>query len=789
MAERPSPVPTSLQDAALGYAARGWPVLPVRPGRKVPLIKDWPNVASTDPDTLRAWWQATPDANVGIVTGDRSGIWALDLDGTQGVADLDVLMAKYGALPATRVVCTPSGGGHYYFAMPAGVTIGNRTKIDRRSIDARGTGGFVVAPPSRTAKGDYMLAADVPIADAPQWLLDLVVRRETPLPPDEPLPYRPTTGATVYERAVKYVAAMPAAIAGHGGHAATFAVARACYTGFGLSVEETEQLLREEYNPRCVPPWSVVELRHKAQSAADSPSRFPRGYLMYVSRAVARGTALLHPEEICKPASKPTAAGLPGVPKQVGRPIPVPQNVAPRLVLPDSKPFPWESLPDGLREYVIEIGESVDCDPSMAVGPALVLAGAAVGAAVVISPKRRYREPPCLWVATVADSGTGKSPAAKPTVDIAFEINQDLKRAYNRDLAQYLKELEAYQAQDDPDPCEKPAKPVREHFVFVDATIERISEMAGASPRGLILYRDELTAWFNSFTRYKGQTGGSDVANWLSMFDCGPISYHRRTGEPRDVEVERAFVSVCGGIQPGILSRVFQDQTFIESGLMARILFIMPPKSCPRWSESELSESTERRFRNLIDRLRAIPFDPVTGPGVILLSPDAKKRFRALNDEFALDCENEDGPLAAALPKAVRYALRLALIHHLVELADKDSDPIGSSINDRSMQAGEAMARWFIHEASRVIGMLTESGEDRELRRLYDWAIRQGGTVSVRDLSRSNGRKYPRSEQAELALDFLVEAGLADWVSERPKSIRIHSPVRHCPTASDTSLE
>jgi hypothetical protein len=67
------------------------------------------------------------------------------------------------------------------------------------------------------------------------------------------------------ERCRKYVAKMPAAIEGQGGHDATFAVACECFR-FGLSDGDAAAVLNE-YNQRCQPEWSVGELRHKLESA------------------------------------------------------------------------------------------------------------------------------------------------------------------------------------------------------------------------------------------------------------------------------------------------------------------------------------------------------------------------------------------------------------------------------------------------------------------------------------------------------------------------------------------
>jgi hypothetical protein len=105
--------------------------------------------------------------------------------------------------------------------------------------------------------------------------------RAFPAPEPLPEPERRPVGddlARRVERAARYVAEMPPAISGAGGHAATFRVALALVRGFALPDDEALRLLVEQFNPRCQPPWSAWELRHKVRSAA-TRGRLPPGWL------------------------------------------------------------------------------------------------------------------------------------------------------------------------------------------------------------------------------------------------------------------------------------------------------------------------------------------------------------------------------------------------------------------------------------------------------------------------------------------------------------------------------
>jgi len=59
-------------EAARDYIARGWPVLPLRPGTKIPATAHGKNDASLDPVVIDGWFPTGSSAGVGIV--DQSGV-------------------------------------------------------------------------------------------------------------------------------------------------------------------------------------------------------------------------------------------------------------------------------------------------------------------------------------------------------------------------------------------------------------------------------------------------------------------------------------------------------------------------------------------------------------------------------------------------------------------------------------------------------------------------------------------------------------------------------------------
>jgi Bifunctional DNA primase/polymerase, N-terminal len=168
--KRPGPVPMLLK-AALSYARRGIPVFPCEPGGKRPLTYNGFWDATTDARRIRAWWHRWPAANVGIPTGERSGLLVLDVDPRDGGPEsLAALERKTGPLPRTARARTGGGGVHVFFRYPAEQEVRNSAGRPGPGLDVRGEGGYVVVPPSRT-RSAYEWIDRSPPAEA-AWLLE-----------------------------------------------------------------------------------------------------------------------------------------------------------------------------------------------------------------------------------------------------------------------------------------------------------------------------------------------------------------------------------------------------------------------------------------------------------------------------------------------------------------------------------------------------------------------------------------------------------------------------------------
>jgi hypothetical protein len=261
--------PADTLAGALAWAARGFRVFPLQSRRKAPR-KDsaWIETASSDPAAVRAAWaDAGPAANIGVLCGD--GLIVVDVDaqkgGLESLLDLELPLDTL----ATR---TPRGGLHLYFRAPADrPNFANGTEKLGPGIDVRAYHGYVLAPGSyvedreKGYAGPYTLETDAPIQEAPPHL---VARLDTPRERAErstPIADLDTPAAIDLATAYLRDEASPA-FEGFGGDACTFKVA-AAIKDLGVSEAKAFDLMAENWNERCSPPWDREDLEKKVANA------------------------------------------------------------------------------------------------------------------------------------------------------------------------------------------------------------------------------------------------------------------------------------------------------------------------------------------------------------------------------------------------------------------------------------------------------------------------------------------------------------------------------------------
>lgn len=143
-----------LIEYALKYAQMGIYVIPIKPGEKTPLLKNWQDRASANAEKIREWWGKHPNANIALHTG-KSGLIVLDIDprngGFESLDNLKDLLSDDKWLSPYKV---KSGGGglHFYYSA---TNLNTLNALDLgEGIDLLYGNKYVIAPPSVHPSGE-----------------------------------------------------------------------------------------------------------------------------------------------------------------------------------------------------------------------------------------------------------------------------------------------------------------------------------------------------------------------------------------------------------------------------------------------------------------------------------------------------------------------------------------------------------------------------------------------------------------------------------------------------------
>lgn len=387
-------------EAAKNYIQRGWMVVPIPARTKRPVAKGWPDLRIAEGDVGQFF---NPNDNIGVILGEPSG-WLVDVD--LDCEEACELADQY--LPATKAITgRPSAPRSHLWYITQGAKTEKHTDPESGAmiVELRSTGGQTVVGPSVHPEGEHYEVLDGEPANVPAPMLAACVKslaeavvekrhgdikRSPPVTTPGP---RFECDGDIERRAIAYLDAMPPAISGSGGHSACYTAATTLVHGFALPPERALAILEQHYNPRCDPPWSIKELQHKVDDAANKQHERPCGWLRESNNEIQQT-----PVDISAITSRPIAESNSHKPK--------------KPAIEDPGPFP-----EHLMRVPGFISEVMDYNLATATRqqPLLALPGAIALQAVLAARKVRdiRGNRTNLYLVSVADSGAGKEHARK----------------------------------------------------------------------------------------------------------------------------------------------------------------------------------------------------------------------------------------------------------------------------------------------------------------------------------------------------------------------------------------
>ena len=176
----------SLKESAFTYAEKlKWLIVPNKPKSKVPTLPCWTANAYWLKESIERQWEKNPRLNIGILTGQKTGLCILDVDPEhEGDKTLSDLCKRYEDIPLTPTSVTGTGGKHYVFRLPEGINLRNSAGKLGKGLDIRAEGGQFIAPPSlhpngnkyqwEEGKSPFILSP----APLPGWIIELCTSQD-----------------------------------------------------------------------------------------------------------------------------------------------------------------------------------------------------------------------------------------------------------------------------------------------------------------------------------------------------------------------------------------------------------------------------------------------------------------------------------------------------------------------------------------------------------------------------------------------------------------------------------
>jgi uncharacterized protein DUF3987 len=447
-------------------------------------------------------------------------------------------------------------------------------------------------------------------------------------------------------------------------------------------------------------------------------------------------------------------------PEQDAGPIETPSPPAPYV------PPALSLLPAVLQEFVCAAAEGLDVDHSFIFLPLLSALGTAIGNSRSILLKRSYIVPPNIWTGIIGTVGSAKSPAIQEACFAVLERERKLDRENRQAQEIYAEELSQWEAQNRKLRGEKPKPPSIQTCKMDDLTIEVLTDRLVSNPRGILLAKDEISHWFESFDLYRRNSSGADISRWCSLHTGIEFAVDRRT-ENRHQRIWLPRANITGGIQPKVFRRKMSED-FFDRGLVARFLFAYPPERRRCWNETTVPDDLQEAVRELFESLWLLQpgRDDHEQPNPVLLrlNSEAKEIFVRFFNQCGGTVFETGERETAAWNKLVAYAAAFALISQLLR------DPGATKVTAEVMQAACDLSHWFGNEAARIYATLIETEAQREERRLIEFIISRGRETTVRDVMRNYWPLRDQRDKTEQMLDALVKADLGRWIDPPPRS-------------------
>ena len=383
--------------------------------------------------------------------------------------------------------------------------------------------------------------------------------------------------------------------------------------------------------------------------------------------------------------------------------------------------FPVEHLPDGIREMVEEIAESLQVSPDMPASAVLGILSVCLQGKFLVRIKPDWEENVNLYILVIARPSERKSPVLQNLVYPLYLYTKEQNIIRGPEIQEYrtkkkilegaienlttraakkgdVEYTEIAEKQRELDSL-KPVYPVR--LTADDVTTEKLVSLMMENKEVMAI----ISAEGGIFNMLAGRYNDKVNIDLILKAYTGESLLVDRVGRPPE-QLNSPHLTICTMIQPSILREVLGNREFQDRGFTARFLYSYPRSMVGkgrRFETTPIQNDTREIYEALLYALLKIPLEPQ--PRAVSLSREA---YLLLSDWFAWveDRMNEDFyGLEAWAGKLVGTTARIAALLHCCTCQEQSAE---QPVSGKTMQDAIEIAKYFV---SHAIYVFEESGE------------------------------------------------------------------------------
>lgn len=385
---------------------------------------------------------------------------------------------------------------------------------------------------------------------------------------------------------------------------------------------------------------------------------------------------------------------------------------------------PMETLPAEVRGWIQCLINQMQILPDYIAASLFVQLGTVIGRKRALRMRNgtNWIEFPNLWGMLIGVSSSMKSVAMQETIKPVEILAERARRKYCEALNRFKAEQELWEVRKKIDldgykdayknkkPSTEhqlgtsPEKPKQKRYKTNDATIEKLGILLSENPQGMLIYRDELSGWLNSFRK---QGRENDRQFYLESWSGKQRFDSDRIG--REIpHIEALCTSILGTIQPGLIEPYIQATIkgkTGDDGFIQRFQIMVWPDMKPDWeinndANVDVWEPYIHQIFQFLDELDFYDGQPI----LLSFSSDAQLLFDDWQKtlETKLRKEMLAPHIEAHLGKSKKLLAALCLILEHIEAAFHHQTP--SKITAECLKKALIWLKYFESHTYRVYG-------------------------------------------------------------------------------------